>query len=389
MQGQRGMAGLRDPTGLSPGFLQLSPAALFIVSLMDGTRNRLDIQEQYMRRFGQLLFSEELDKLIEGLEQLHFLEGPGLEALRAKLRSDYAASPYRPLRDARALAPDGEDPDELLDEMLAAADVPSAPIAGLLAPHLDYPRGAPCYAPAYRNLAARSNATRFVVLGTNHAGESSSIVGTRKDFETPWGVVPHDADFMRAMDRSCGTDLCEGEHDHAREHSIELQVVLLKKVLGDRPFTIAPYLCPDICGPTGTAPAGGRGADLRDVARALRDLASSDGVPTCIVAGADLSHVGAFFGDRRRVDEAYLEEVRSRDLRALAAIEAGDPEAFREEVESDGNRTRICSAASIFLLATALRDLATPRLLGYHQAVTPEIQNCVTCAAMDFVLPSR
>ena len=216
------------------------------------------------------------------------------------------------------------------------------------------------------------------------SGSPRSVVGTRKDFDTPFGVVPHDAAFMQRLDERCGADLCDREYDHAREHSVELQVVLLKHVLQGREFTMAPYLCPDVCGPTGTAPSDGRGVDLRGFAAALRAEIEASGVPTCLIVGADLSHVGRYFQDDRNLDADSLHAVEASDRRVLDCILESDPEAFRADISSTSNATNICSAGCIYVLASVLSGRARPRLLHYHQALTREIENCVTCAAIEF-----
>lgn len=377
---------LRDPTGLAEGMVALNSQTLYIVSLMTGRHSRPDIQAHFTRRFGRMLFSDELDAIVRQLDAGLYLDSPRLTAHKRRLRDDYRAAAFRPLRDPSSLAPDGHTLDDYLDSLLTSAAAHTDRVAGFVAPHLDYPRGGPCYVRAYRDLAARTDARRFILLGTNHFGETASVVGTRKDFETPWGVVPHDAAFMDALNAALGADLCTGEFDHVREHSVELQVVMLKRVLRDRQFTIVPILCPDPCGATGTRPRDGHGPDLRKFAEALGALIAADSTPTCIIAGADLSHVGAYFHDPRPLDPATLAELRASDLAALRHVESGDPEAFRQTVASTDNSTNICSVGCIYALATALAGRATPRLRHYHQAVTHEIQNCVTCAAMDFVV---
>jgi AmmeMemoRadiSam system protein B len=377
-----------DRSGISPAVLTVSEATLFILSRMDGGHHKADIQAAYMRRYGRMLFSDELDNLIARLDEAAYLEGPGFDARLADLAAAYRAAPVRPLRDPAAYSGPPGGLDAALQEMLDFdADEPpvaAPPVAGLVAPHLDYPRGRPCYAAAYRGLARRTPARRFVILGTNHFGRASAVVGTRKDFETPLGPVPHDADFMRRLDARCGADLCGQEFDHAREHSVELQVVVLRRVLGDRAFTIAPYLCPDPCGPTGTAPADGRGVDLERFALALREEIDRDPVPTCVIAGADLSHVGRFFQDERDLTPENLAAVEASDRAALARLEAGEPEAFRAHVAASSNATHICSVGCLYALGRIMAGRTRPRLLGYHQAVTPEVQNCVSCAAMEY-----
>jgi len=223
------------------------------------------------------------------------------------------------------------------------------------------------------------------------------VVATGNDFSTPLGVTRVDKEFLEKLEERCG-DLRTFELDHAREHSIELQVAWLQHFFGADAFTIVPVLCPDPCGPTihpgsqvgptlkGVGPEwplDGRGVDLREFALVLGELIRNDAGATLIVAGADLSHVGAAFGDERTLDEAFLEEVRQRDWQALDRLRTGEVGAFLQCVAKQENPTRVCSAGCIFVLATALPD-ASASVLGYHQAVDLPSQTCVTCAAVAF-----
>lgn len=402
-----------DPSGLAESCLTLSDAALLIVSLMNGRRCRIDIQAEYMRQRGTLLFSDELDEMIRQLDKARFLAGSTFDAHLSERAAAYRAAPFRAIRDKDALAAPVRELGAYFDKMFAqhscSPETPrtredrppscgtgvspvSSPagnlghnVVGLVAPHLDYERGAPGYAPAYFNLAQRTNARRFVILGTNHFGLAPAVVGTRKDFESAAGIVPHDAAFMRRLDERCGRDLCEFEHDHAREHSIELQVILLRHVLADRLFTIAPYLCPDPCGPSGTAAPGGCGVDLKEFALALRAEIEADDAPICIIAGADLSHIGRYFQDNRDLGADTLHAVEVADRRTLDHLLADDPEGLRCGATESGNPTSICSIGCLYVLATVLQGRCRPRLLAYHQALTAEAENCVTCAALEYV----
>lgn len=377
---------LFDPGGITETVLSLSPAAFTVLVLMDGTHDRPGIQAEFMRRHGRMLFSDELDELIRQLDKSLFLEGGRFAARMEALQQAYRSAPHRPIRNPETLGAPLDRLGAYFDSMLDGEPENSGqPILGLIAPHLDYDRGRPCYAAAYRNLAERTDATRFIILGTNHFGRSAAVVGTRKDFDTPFGVVPCDVDLMDRLDARCGTELCANELDHAREHSIELQVLLLKHLLGPRRFTIAPFLCPDPCGDSGTAPRDGRGIDLKDFAAALRAELDADGEATCLIAGADLSHVGRFFQDDRALDANGLGAVERSDRQALEKIEASDPEGFRLAVASRGNDTNICSVGCIYVLSSVLREKSRPQILHYHRAVVPKAENCVTCAAVEFV----
>jgi AmmeMemoRadiSam system protein B len=256
-----------------------------------------------------------------------------------------------------------------------------------VAPHLDFPRGRPCYGASYarlrQELGAEEAPRRVVVLGTNHFGRSASVVATGKDFQTPWGVLPNDLPFLERLQAECGGNLMPYELDHLREHSIELQVVWLRHLLGEA-ARIVPFLCPDPSGTRGTRPGDPEGVDLREFARALGHLLRQDPEPTLLVASADLSHAGAYFGDRLALDDALLQFLRRTDEAGLRFVSANDPEGLREQMAATGNPTRWCSVGCLYATMVALGPEAQPQRLRYHQAVLPELQNCVTSAAYAF-----
>jgi hypothetical protein len=393
---------LRDPSQLAAGMLAVGWAELTLLSLFDGERGRTEIRAEYARRSGELIPEEMLNALLDQLDGAGFLAGAGFESYYAGRVAEYRAAPFRPLRDAKGFGAPRDSLPRYLDAALAdigraageaaggedgASESPPGWIAGIVTPHLDFPRGLPCYGAGYAQVCRRAPPRRVVVLGTNHCGRSESLVATEKDFETPWGVVANDREFLARLQQSCPGDLMPYEMDHLREHSIELQVVWLHHLLGDG-FRIVPVLCPDPSGRLGTAPGDPGGVDLREFALALGRLLREDPEPTLLVASADLSHVGGFFGDRRELDDAFLDAVSGVDEAALAFIARNDPEAFRAHMARTGNPTRICSVGCLYTLMTALSPSARPQRLRYHQAVTPEAENCVTCAAFAFYEPS-
>ena len=372
---------IHDRSGLSEGVLNLSEAALQVVALMDGANTCEDIRRKFNASFGSVLPIDTFQSMLEQLERAHFLEGTSFEAYYQTRQEAYRTAGLRPMPHA---AEHGivDDSGSLFDEMLDSLELPPLPgrVKGLVAPHLDYQRGEPCYAAAYGTLRNRPAPDRVIILGTNHFGRSTSVVATGCAFSTPLGTVRADMAFLEQLEAQCG-HLRTCELDHAREHSVELQVAWLQHLFRAHSFEVVPLLCPDPCGPTGTAPLNGDGVDLRDFALAMRELVADDPHDTLFVAGADLSHVGAAFSDQRPLDDAFLEEVRQRDRRALDKLEINDPAGFLEYIAGGNNATRVCSAGCIYVLATALPD-ATGTVLRYHQAVDQPSQTCVTCTAV-------
>lgn len=376
---------LQDPSALADAALSMSLSALRVLSLMDGEHTFDQIREEFLEQTGQTLPSGTLGNLLEALEESHFLEGAAFDQFYGDLVRNYRDAPTRPMNPIQGLGLDGDDLHQGLDRMFSwqTNGQSRRPIAGLIAPHLDYPRGQPCYQEAYATLAGQTQIERFVILGTNHFGRSTSVVATAKDFETALGISAVDLPFLEQIEQRCGQSIRKYEFDHRREHSLELQVLLLQHLFNSDSFKIVPVICPSPCGPTGTAPIDGDGVDLKDFAEALGHLVQEDDTPTCIIAGADLSHVGRFFGDTAELSDEFLSDVRERDQAALAHVQTNEPETFRRSVAAGDNPTRICSAGCIYALMTALPEIK-PRLLKYHQAVNHEAQCAVTCAAAVF-----
>ena len=379
---------VQDPSGLAEGPLVVSMSGFFVLTLFDGRRPLQDIQQAFQAQFNQALPAEQLEDMVEQLDLTRYLDGERFTEYYQTLVETYRAASVRTSRDAESFGADGEGLAPLIDRMLGKTRLQQRPatgrrLVGLIAPHLDYARGGPCYLPAYRTLADSGPVQRVVILGTNHFGRSTSVVATGKDFETPLGTTRTDRALLAELKRQCGVDLCVDEFDHLREHSVELQLIILQHLLGPESFTIVPVLCPDPCGPTGTAPCDGRGVDLRVFAEALGETlrAQQDGPRTLIIAGADLSHFGRRFGDDRELSEAFAAEVEAKDRSALGAVVAGRLDVFVDTVKCHNNDTKICSMGSIYVLMTALRG-SKAELLKYHQAVDSESDTAVSCSAV-------
>ncbi len=376
-----------DPSGLAEGALNMSRAALLLLSLMDGEHSLEDIRRLFAEQVGQAVPAEQLAEMVERLDAAHYLDSPAFAGYFQSLVDGYRSAPARVSMDEASFGAGDGELGPMIGRMLAACELslagPRRKLAGLIAPHLDFARGKPGYADAYAALAVGQRPRRVVILGTNHFGRAPAPVATRKDFQTPLGTTRTDRAFIEALEASLDFDLCEHEFDHQREHSVELQVLILQQLFGAGNFEIVPVLCPDPCGAGGTTAQDGEGTGLREFAEVLGERVRTDGTPTVLIAGADLSHVGRRFGDPWDLDETFLREVERKDRKALDAIVAGGRDAFVETLKSHDNSTRVCSVGCIYALVTALPD-ARPELLRYHQAVDSKGGTCVTCSAMAF-----
>jgi hypothetical protein len=388
----RSCVALRDPGGYTDAIVLLHGALLEIVSLFDGEHTVADIQAAVMRRHGQLVERRQIEEIAEALDQQGFLDSPAFADRRAVIDGGFLASPTRPA--AHAGGAYAANPDELrgmLDGFFAPPDGPgvidltaaAAPeVRGVIAPHIDYHRGGPAYAWAYRELAERSRADLFVIFGTCHAGMEHPFALTRKDYASPLGDAPVDRDFVDALAKRARQDCFGSELAHRVEHSIELQAVFLRHLFaGRRDVRIVPVLASFA---HEAMHRGRRPDDDPRVPRFLEALAetiAASGQRVAVIAGADLAHVGPRFGDPEPVGSPELALIEREDTVMLESVAAGEPDAFFESVASDGDRRRICGYSPIYALLRSLGS-TTGRVKRYGQ--WPDPSGVVSFASVVF-----
>ena len=342
------MIALRDPSGLTEAIALLPPAAVAIVQLFDGRRDRRDIAAEFFRRHKQLLPSELLDDLLAQLDDGLFLDSARFHAHVAGVKSAFAAAPVRAAAHAGKSYPG--DPATLrpfLDAHFQPGEPPPAPRA-VIAPHIDLHRGGAAYGATYRALA-RSDADLFIIFGTDHVGADHPFTLTRKHYATPLGDVATDTALVDELASHVdgALDLFADELHHRTEHSIEFQTLLLRHVLGpERPITVLPVLCGSLH----------RFIEHRDDPTSDRGIARFlDGLgglirdrKVCIIAGADLAHVGPRFGDAHPLREPDRDRLARLDAATLEACAQGDARAFLDTVRADRDARRICGIAPIY-----------------------------------------
>jgi len=385
---------LRDPAGFTEQVVLLPIPALDIVSLFDGERSMAEIHGVISGRHGaEAPGLDDITRFAERLDDAGFLDSPRFTARRRRIEEAWLASPSRAAAHAGgAYAGEADLLRGQIDGFFVHPEGPGLParraaptrLRGLIAPHIDFHRGGPTYAWAYRELLECSDADLFVILGTCHGGMADPFAMTLKSYDTPLGPAAADRVFFEALERRYGLDLLASETAHRNEHSIEFQAVMLRRVLserrwGARPFTIVPVLASFLH--EAVWGGGEPEADPR-VPRFLDALAESIAASDrkiCVIAGVDLAHVGPRFGDAQPNTEAVLERVAREDRAMLETVKACDADAFFRSVAADGDSRRICGLSPIYSFLRALPG-ARGDILRYSQA--PDPQGAVSfCAA--------
>lgn len=384
---------LRDPSGLSEQPVFLNGPQAFLVSLMDGSNSLRDIQARFFRQTAELLPLEVLENLVKQLDEHRLLNSPSFRVFYDSLVQEFLRTPTRPARHAGA-AYEGER-DALRRQIdgfftgpggpgpISAPD-PAQPLRGLIAPHIDFGRGGPAYAHAYKALAEHPGADRFIVFGTCHNPMQRRFALTEKDYDTPLGLARTDAEFVRRLAARLPdtSNYFEDEFAHRAEHSIEFQMVFLQYELGARQdFKVIPILVgsfQDILVEGRTA-AGD--ADVANMVTAIKGTMADLPGNYCVVAGADLAHVGQHFGDASGPTEASLREVANEDRKFLERVERCEAEEAFQFIAAERDRRRVCGYPPIYM---TLRCLENPRgrLLDYRQWADLQSGAAVTFAAL-------
>lgn len=230
--------------------------------------------------------------------------------MKTDVRAPAVAGTFYPGEAARLAA----EVDRLLD---AAPARQGEPPKAIVVPHAGYVYSGPVAATAYRALrAARHRIRRVVLLGPAHrVAVRGLVLPGAQSFATPLGEIPLDEALVQRV--SALPQVSVHARCHAPEHSLEVQLPFLQRVLDE--FTLLPLVVGD--------------ATASEVAEVLR--AVWGGPETLIVISSDLSHYLSH-------DEATRVDRSSVDL-----IRRGEPTLTHDQA---------CGATPVNGLLTALRE---------------------------------
>jgi hypothetical protein len=207
---------------------------------------------------------------------------------------------------------------------------------------------------------------------------------TRKHFQTPWGAVETDQSFLSEMEGRDAGIFYEDEWVHKNEHSIELQLIFLRALWERKePFQIVPILCGSFheAIQKGCSPMELSGVD--PFVRALKTTLSQTKKKVCVLASADLAHMGVRFGDPDPPNRFSLQSLAGEDRQLLEHAERIDAEGFFGVLSREKDRRKVCGLAPIYVLLRLL-EKAKGKILKYSQSPDPASQSVVTFASVAY-----
>jgi AmmeMemoRadiSam system protein B len=200
-----------------------------------------------------------------------------------------------------------EELSQIIDEFLKNAKVPKieGEIFGILVPHAGYIFSGPVAAYCYKAIEGKKFNT-VVLIGDSHYEYFDGVsVWDRGEWETPLGRVKVDEELAKEI-LNFSKRFFVKDSAHLFEHSLEVQIPFLQKVLKN--FKILPLIF------------GSEDKDWKELAKAILKLMERKKI--LVVASTDLSHYPPY------------EVAVEADKRTIEGILSSDPEKFKEKIEN-------------------------------------------------------
>lgn len=381
---------LWDPTGLSSEKLIIPLNYFYLMQFFDGEHSLEQIGAEYLKKFGEFILPDRMEKLIADLDEKLFLEGERYDAARKAAIEAYRAAAVRPAAYAgKAYAAEPAALKKELDGFFTSKEGPDwkpsanagRPLKGIIAPHYDLRQGGPVYAWAYKEVQEAQVPEVFVLIGTCQAGLERGYALTDKDFETPLGRVPVARDVLDLIRTKGGASFFDEEISHKNEHSLEFQLPFLQHTVGaKKPFTIVPIL-------TAFSPDDLAQPECLDTVerflRTMKDALAEAGKAVCFVAGTELAHIGLRYGDNKPPTDFSFHKCMQWDLEMLKHVEQLDPDSFASFIRKEGNARRISGFAAIYTMLKLMKA-EKGEVLRYDRGVTDQFNSTVTYASVVF-----
>ena len=367
---------LRDPSMLAEQQMAVLPQVLQLILMFQGRETLDEIAAKTQAPM------HILRDVVTRLDEVGLIWGPRFEELERVAKAKITEHGHFPMSCSVSLGKDAQTCHEAMDKWLSDMEDPEieGTILGLVAPHLDYQRGWPGYAAAYRALKKDEKPNRVIILGTNHFGIGDGVVVSEYGFATPIGKASADKSMLAFLEKTLGSKRIYADQiDHLGEHSVQMHIPWIQHFYGDVPLLAA--LIPNPLVPP-VADDDAR-ATTEQFVDAVRTALAELGGRTLLIASSDLSHVGQQFGDPGTINDESANQVEKIDRERLAAYCKKDTAAFEGLFIKDQNRTRWCSVGNMLAAQNILRP-ANVDLIDYQQVRDPNGMSMVSSAAIAF-----
>lgn len=352
---------IRDPLNLSEG-LVLSYPALVLLSLMDGSRDLLELRAEFFKRTGYLIGEGELLGFIESLDRALLLDNDNFQRALKEERLNILQKGLRPMSHAGEVYPPDE---EKCRDFLKSEDKEKREMLGLMVPHMDLRVAKDTYWEGYGRI--KGEKSLVIILGVSHYWHEMPFSVLPVDMETPFGVLKTKKDLVEKLQSFYSFDLTHDLLAYRMEHSIEF-AGLYAKMLFPQAQALALVV------------SYGDKELLKGLAEHLLRLVEKEIDKTLFISSVDLSHVGKKFGDKHSYDPSSTDRAYLELLRSLRG-----EEAF-EFLEHTKNRTRIDGLYTNLVFSHLLKTAGLERgeLFQYSSFYEEPTDSVVSYASLGF-----
>lgn len=363
---------LQDRFKLTEAAIVLPQVLGPLVLLCDGTNTLPEIKTALEIQYGLPLPEATLENMVAQFDEALILEGGTFEQARQQAVDQYRAAPFRPPALAGASYP--ADPVALrrmlqgyLDQVGQVPAVSPASRA-VISPHIDYQRGGLTYARVWASAAeVVQQAELVIILATDHNGVQPGAINlTCQNYASPLGVMPTDTALVKRLTQALGPQkVFAGELLHREEWSIELVLVWLQYMRGEKPCLILPVLC----GSFFHFMMGQASIEAEPQFNIFLDILRQEMSQrrTLIVASGDLAHMGPAF-DGPPLDIAAHAQMKVDDAILMETLAQGNADAFFKLMQAGQYERNVCGLSPFYFTLSALSQ-SQGQIMAYDRCL--------------------
>ncbi len=256
--------------------------------------------------------------------------------------------------------------NKMIDKFIDDASVnPKNIVVSAVAPHAGYIYSGKTAAFTYKiisNTLKKAVIDTFVIIGPNHTGFGEPIAVSKEDWSTPLGVVKNDRILSEKIVKNSKLMKFD-EEAHAEEHSIEVQLPFLQKIVKDPK-------CVFIC-------MGDQSYDNAvEISRILYESALSLNRRIFVIASSDMNH----YEDAKTTKE--------KDMKVLAALKSFDISLFYSRIDEYNDSMCGYGPVATAALFAIKNNFKKTKILDYSNSgvATKDFSAVVAYASIGFFI---
>lgn len=371
-----------DPLRYSPAPVILGLSGLQLIDKLGREDQQTCVEISNSTYNGEINPHDILDVVLQLSERCFLLDD---EYFRRKVDVDTAfriAEVREPFCLGTVYPETKESAISMLDEIKEMTEKrASAPLSGIIIPHVELSEGTHAYSSAIRALEASPKPDLVIMFGTSHYGGEGRFIMTEKDYSTPLGRTKTNAELINVLHASSKQVLTKNDEQHRYDHSIEMVLLLLQYAYGAEQFTLLPVLVNSMHDRFSSLDKI-NDAGIDEFLAIIHDYVKETNQRVLFVSSGDLSHIGRKFGDAEAA-HSLVTDITMHDSDVIALMCAHDAEGFFKKIAGTHDHSRICGCAPNYLLMKSIES-KNAQLLAYQWWDQPDTSSAVSFCSIGY-----